>query len=140
MAERAGVSCILSVLIVALATVILHRVERRGEVAAIPGPIPRKSPGSRPSRTDKPPPQAAKRPEPEPSTVAKTVAAPVTAPPPRPSSPFTRVQDGESLVDLVRRVYGPKAAVEDVWKLNRDQLESPASPLRPGMLLRTPDL
>lgn len=51
---------------------------------------------------------------------------------------FTRVDDGETLADVARRVYGPSGKVDVLWKANRDQLLTPEAPLSGGMLLRTP--
>ncbi len=53
-------------------------------------------------------------------------------------SAFTTVDDRESLDDVAERIYGTSDATERLWKANRDQLPSIESPLRVGMLLRTP--
>jgi nucleoid-associated protein YgaU len=60
--------------------------------------------------------------------------------PKRPEDAFTKVASGETLVDIVRRVYGPDASLEAVWKANRDQLPTPEASVRAGMILRTPEL
>lgn len=51
---------------------------------------------------------------------------------------FTAVTPGERLQDVARRVYGTADATERLWRANRDTLPGPDSPLQPGMLLRTP--
>jgi len=51
-----------------------------------------------------------------------------------------RVKAGETLVDFAARIYGSKVDLAELWKLNRDQLATQDSPLRPGMMLRTPEL
>ena len=56
----------------------------------------------------------------------------------RPGSAFITSLPGETLADLAARVYGSADAVEVLWRANRDQLEAPDSPIRPGSLLRTP--
>jgi nucleoid-associated protein YgaU len=51
---------------------------------------------------------------------------------------FARIDDGETLADVARRVYGSAEKVDVLWKANRDQLSKPEAPLGAGMLLRTP--
>lgn len=60
-----------------------------------------------------------------------------TSPVPPPRSSLTRVEPGESLADVARRVYGTDDR-ERLWRANRDLLPSPDSPLPAGGLLRTP--
>ena len=57
---------------------------------------------------------------------------------PLPRSAFTQVAAGETLGDVANRVYGSDEVIERLWKANRDQLPAADSPLRTGMLLRTP--
>jgi hypothetical protein len=56
----------------------------------------------------------------------------------RPRSGFTRVDDGEGLADVARRLYGSPDMAGALWRVNRDQLPAPTAPLEPGMMLRTP--
>lgn len=129
MIARAGTCVTLSLVIVIVASVVLHRPDRarsRPEARAVAGfdkdaraPSP-----VAPART-------------QPSVTAKTPSA-VSAN--RPKNAFDRVRDGESLADVARRVYGEGADLEAFWKVNRDQLASPEAEVRPGMVLRTPAL
>jgi hypothetical protein len=65
-------------------------------------------------------------------------AGPVAMGGDRPRGGFTRVGDGESLVDVSRRLYGSPDRAAALWRANRDQLPSPSAPLEAGMMLRTP--
>lgn len=66
-------------------------------------------------------------------------SSPAPAPAPAPARPeFAVVAEGEDLADVAGRVYGSERAAEDLWRANRDSLPRVDSPLRPGMLLRTP--
>ncbi len=51
---------------------------------------------------------------------------------------FTVVKAGEALDDVALRVYGTTGEAALLWRANRDALERPDSPLKVGMLLRTP--
>jgi nucleoid-associated protein YgaU len=53
-------------------------------------------------------------------------------------SAFTEVRAGETLDQVARRVYGDGAQSETLWRVNRDLLETADTPVRAGMLLRTP--
>ena len=70
-----------------------------------------------------PPPLASPRPLPTPDVVRSTV---------------TVAEPGERLVDVAIRIYGSAAAVEKLWRANRDRLANRGSPLIDGWLLRTP--
>jgi nucleoid-associated protein YgaU len=54
------------------------------------------------------------------------------------ASVFTTVRPGERLSDVARRVYGPSADIEKLWRVNRDQLTNPGVDLEAGTVLRTP--
>ncbi len=56
----------------------------------------------------------------------------------RPRGAFTRVAAGESLADVSQRLYGSPDRAAVLWRANRDQLPSQATPLEAGMMLRTP--
>ena len=73
------------------------------------------------------------------STIA-TLATPKPAPlsPPQPRGQFARTRLGETLADVARRVYGPGASVDALWRANRDILAAVDHPVEPGTLLRTP--
>lgn len=55
-----------------------------------------------------------------------------------PRSAFTDVNEGESLVDIARRVYGSSQALERLRTANRDLLGEGQAVLSRGMVLRTP--
>jgi hypothetical protein len=72
-------------------------------------------------------------------SIVKTASHVVrTRPASLPREPFTKVEENETLKDVALRVYGTTDDMNDLWKANRDQLESSSSPLRSGMILRTP--
>ena len=106
--------------------------EVRGRDVAMALPSPASKSGPRPD------------PEPRPSTIRKVSVVEANAPALplaptfRPSPGFATSQPGESLTDVAARVLGSADAAEALWRANRDQLESPESPLRAGTLLRTP--
>jgi hypothetical protein len=152
MPRRTGTSCLLSVLIVGLVGFALYRPDPPGPpqpatgspiITAEPDPAPvaRASP---PEPTpgvpwSDPPPRErlASAPPPPGSPGVRATAALVSARvPSRPG--FTTVRDGERLADIARRLYGDEARAEPLWQANRDQLPDLGSPLRAGMLLRTP--
>lgn len=54
-------------------------------------------------------------------------------------SAFTTVEDGETLEDVARRVYGSVDQAELLWRVNRDLLPRRSSPLAAGSVLRTPE-
>lgn len=147
-------SFVFSVLIVAVAAVVLYRpepplLETRADdppafkAADAPPPtsgVPRTdSPGAvetrEPSRTS-----AVMAPNsrdsPRQAIQAADVAATTTERSAR--SAFVRVEPGESLADVAVRVYGSKDAAVALWSANRDQLGGPDEPLPPGCVLRTP--
>jgi nucleoid-associated protein YgaU len=130
MIARAGTSVVLSLLIVVTATVVLHRPEGVRKAAQVPAP--------KRAATVKAVPET---PRPVPATA--TSADQPNAPPRvanRPKAAFDRVREGESFADVARRVYGEGANLDAFWKVNRDQMASPEAEVRPGMVLRTPDL
>ncbi len=51
---------------------------------------------------------------------------------------YTRVLEGETLLDVSQRVYGTREHRNTLWRSNRDQLDRPDSSLREGTVLRTP--
>lgn len=53
---------------------------------------------------------------------------------------FTVVEQGETLVDVARRVYGRGEAAPVIARANRDVLPREGAALEPGELLRTPPL
>lgn len=114
----------LSFLLVALAAVALR-----------PGEAP---PTARLAGPEPPPPTPAV-PTPRPAPAAVPAATrPEPAAPRRPDAAFTRVEPGEDLAAVARRVYGAGGDVEALWRANRDQLAAVDAPLVAGMLLRTP--
>lgn len=70
--------------------------------------------------------------------IASPIAFRVSHPRLGPRGAFARVDVGETLADVARRVYGSPGKVDQLWRANRDQLSSPEAPLSAGMLLRTP--
>ena len=129
-----GVGTLLSFAIVALVAVAFHRPERPPAMTL-----------ARPSSTTAPGPDTEISPTPgvplaEAERVAPKVVRPASARRAiaRASSSFTRVLEGETLADVARRAYGSADAVEALWRSNRDQLDGPEGPIRPGMILRTP--
>ena len=122
MIARAGTSTCLSVGIVVLAAIVLHRPESPRTVAGV---------------------VKSSRPVPKPEKVAAK-ADPVAKPAPTsrhlPDSPLTQVQEGETFADVALRVYGNGADLDAFWKMNRDQLATRDAEVRPGMVLRTPPL
>jgi len=157
MEARAGVSVVLSLCIVALTTVALYRPERpirtpqlstQPDVAAAsavepPEPAP-------PVVPDLPEPTAGiPLPTPE-RAVARSVAVPVpkarnrpaseveNVSRRRPTSAFTSIAPGETLVDIATRIYGTPTASDSLFRANRDVLNAPDDPLQVGGMLRTP--
>lgn len=109
--------------IVAVTTVILYpRGEHRQQLAEVPRGRP--EPASAPSAA------------PTPESPPATATLPSSPSPVR--SSFTRVEDGESLAAVARRVYGPTADADRLWRANRDLLATREAPLVAGSLLRTP--
>lgn len=132
MIERAGTSVCLSLLIVVLAALVLHRPERSRAVAGLNGPADQVR-------------AKAKGPDNREVPRAPEVARPPARNKPRrdmshPDEPFTRVKEGETFADVARRVYGENADISAFWKVNRDQLASPEADIRAGTILRTPTL
>ena len=85
-------------------------------------------PPSRPSEKTPAKPEARSEPPP----------APPSPSPPAPRSPMTAVKESETLEAFAKRVYGPEGDPMDVWKSNRDLLNTPKDPIPPGTMLRTP--
>ncbi len=56
----------------------------------------------------------------------------------QPGSPFTIALANETLQDVALRVYGSTAAVNSLWRANRDALSRSDLPLSAGTVLRTP--
>jgi nucleoid-associated protein YgaU len=138
MIARAGTCTALSVMIVVMAALILHRAEAgqnqknatKSAVAKEVGrPIPKVTPGI--SWVEPPVPAEPSVTPAQPTVVAKSH---------RPSAVFATANPGESLADLAQRVYGEGADLDALWKINRDQLPTKESELRAGMVLRTPNL
>ena len=129
MIARAGTCVTLSLAIVVVATVVLHRPDR-----ARAGLEVRATSGINHASKAQP---AATPASPKPAGTAKASTQVSTN---RPKALFDRVRDGESFADVARRVYGDGADVEAFWKVNRDQLANPQAEVRPGMVLRTPAL
>lgn len=132
MIERAGTCSVLSVFVVILATIVLHRVEPVHGVTTRAN-LQEKVADSTPPA---PAPTASQAPPPP---VEKPVVVPPAARGPRhPESPLTLVKDGETFVDVARRIYGDGVDMNAFWKVNRDQLPTPESKIWSGMILRTP--
>ena len=138
MIARAGTCTALSLTIVAIAAMILHRAEAgqmqkgvaKSSVAKdVERPTPKVTPGiawsepATPSEINTPPV--------DPPRIAKTR---------RPDAAFATVNPGESFAGLAQRIYGDGADLEALWKLNRDQLPTKESEVQAGMVLRTPNL
>ncbi|MDB5351184.1 MAG: hypothetical protein JWN86_2431 [Planctomycetota bacterium] len=142
MIARAGASVSLSLVIVATAAVVVHRPQPARVPVAIlpPAPPPRTAHRSAPIATPSLPWPEPERPKAAVETGFRVMASPKAVPPKRPESPFTKVERGETLADVVRRVYGSGGRVEAVWKVNREQLPTIEAGLRSGMILRTPEL
>lgn len=128
MIARAGTCVTLSLVIVVVASVVLHRPDRVKRGLEV-----RSSPGDKRAESEQP---TAAPPMPKPRVTAK---ASNQSPPNRPKAAFDRVGAGETLADVAHRVYGDGANVEALWRVNRDQLASTASEVHPGMVLRTPE-
>ena len=138
MIARAGTCTALSVMIVVMAALILHRAEagQAFKKAAKPAfaknaerPIPKVTPGIAWSEPTVP--AESSVPAAQPPVIAKYY---------RPRTAFATVNAGESFADLAKRVYGEGADLEALWKINRDQLPTKESEVRAGMVLRTPNL
>jgi nucleoid-associated protein YgaU len=125
----------LSFLLVGLAAVALRPGERP-PTATLGGPAPKPTPPPRPT-PGVPLPAAEPAPAPRAPDVATGQRA-APAAPRRPEAGFTRVEPGEDLAAVARRVYGEGGDVAALWRANRDQLDAADAPLRAGMLLRTP--
>lgn len=138
MIARAGTCVTISACIVIAATVILHQAERKQARSAPAVPVA-KRPEEPLGAAPKAPPAAPRlseterTPHPEPT---RTPARPSTR---KPESASTRVRPGETFTDVGKRVYGEGVDLQALWKINRDQLVSPTSDVRPGMILRTPE-
>ena len=155
MNRDAGAGAVLSFVVVALVAVAFHRPET--PLAAVrparpieavapprdapPPPLPRPTPGvplpelspapELPPRPPRPAPVPSQAPRPiRPASRRRAVR--------RPESAFALVEQGESLADVARRVYGSESEAESLWLANRDQLDGPSAPVHAGMLLRTP--
>ena len=129
MIARVGTCVTLSLVIVVVACIVLHRPDRPSAGLEV-----RK--GTAVKSEAKPQTPAAPA-SPKPSGTTKSSSA-VSAN--RPKAAFDRVKDGETFADVARRIYGGEADLEAFWKVNRDQLASPEAEVRPGMVLRTPAL
>lgn len=160
MDTRTGISFGISFLLVVVAAVALHRPEPSTQVSQVAKPVeavpvvrdtvtpepPLPTPGqpwpSPVSATLEPKPVEIAREDPRPDP-PRTSPAPVRkvsrpSQPRKPKSAFTTVAQGESLADVAYRVYGSDDAARKLWLANRDHLERPDDPLRPGTALRTP--
>ena len=103
----------------------------------------RAEPSARPALESEPDVSAKKATAETPPAVVDPAAAPPekqqaspSATAPRPA--MTRVAEGETFDEFVKRVYGPDGDPIAVWKSNRDILSGPDAPLTPGTMLRTP--
>jgi hypothetical protein len=165
MNENAGAACALSVLIVGIFAILLRdkvpTLPAHPPTPSVASSRATTSPGilASPPALPQPVPSPAvaqKAPSPQvrrvsvtvrPAEVAVAVIPARPVPPParavpkpakRPSASFTQVEVGETLADVAARVYGSADAADELWRSNRDQLPRPDSPVRVGMLLRTP--
>jgi nucleoid-associated protein YgaU len=140
MIARVGASVSLSLCIVAGATLIVHRPEHPPLAAEIAKP-------SAPQVVAKHAMPSAAPPVSRPESKIRSVSARGASPPKpravparkRPESAFTKVRTGETLADVVERVYGSGVGVRDFWKVNRDQIAEMDAHVKPGMVLRTPE-
>ena len=129
MIARAGTCVTLSLAIVVVACIVLHRPDRpRAGLEVRSGTA---------SKSDAKAQTPVAPASPKPSGTAKSSSQ---VPANRPKAAFDRVRDGETFADVARRVYGDGADLEAFWKVNRDQLASTGAEVRPGMVLRTPAL
>ena len=129
MIARAGTCVTLSLVIVVVASVVLHRPDRVKTGLEVHSSV-----GAKHAAGEQP--KAAPA-IPKPREMAE---ASNQSPPKRLKAAFDRVGAGETLVDVARRVYGDGANLEAFWRVNRDQLASTESAVHPGMVLRTPEL
>lgn len=129
MIARASTCVTLSLVIVVVASVVLHRPDRPKT-----GPVVRSVAGVNGTTRGQ---NSAAPPGPKASEPAKSTTSVVAR---RPRTAFDRVREGETFEDVARRIYGDGADLQGFWKVNRDQLASPGAEVRPGMVLRTPVL
>ena len=140
MPSRAGLSLLLSFLIVGLAALILVRPhEPASRVLAQPGAdLPSASAPRNPQdRTPLPEPTAGAPWNPGENSKSSSRTEPA-ARWPRPARAFTSVEPGESLETVAFRIYGTTDAADHLWESNRDLLPDRQSQLLPGQPLRTP--
>jgi outer membrane biosynthesis protein TonB len=152
MIERPGPSFLLSLVVVAVAALILYRPEAEPPVEAeVASPEP-------PPQAAGPPADPSPEPVPEPTPgvawnagVDPSPAAPSpdqtppSTPTVRPASarraidaPFATAESGETLAGLARGVSGTVAARGFLWDVNRDVVPDPDAPLWAGAVHRTP--
>lgn len=134
MIERATSSVGLSLIIVAVAAIVLYEPAHSKTVAAAAKSVAPQSPAPSPS------PAIAWEEVPSVVLADKPLAPAVPIAPRTPTESSTRVKDGETFADVAARVYGPGIDLLPFWNVNRDQLATLETSVRPGMLLRTPPL
>ena len=141
MNRDAGAGAVLSFAVIALVAIAFHRPESPPvalrparpveSVAPPPESMPAPTPGVPLSEAIPEPPRPAPAARPiRPASRRRTFR--------RPSSAFAVVEEGETLADVARRVYGSEDQAEALRRANRDQLGGPGAEVRAGMLLRTP--
>lgn len=129
MIRQAHLCAVLSLVIAAVATLLLYQPEGSSVTSEPDAPepivaerVPELTPGS-----------PWIEPTPTQGAAEKAKANPLI-----PQHAFTTVASGEQLQDVARRVYGTADAADRLWRANRDTLNRPDSPVEPGTLLRTP--
>ncbi len=143
MNKNVGASFGLSVLIVVFFAVILYQPDSPPPPLAAVAPV---EPLEAHPPEAQPTPPRPKVPTANPATRADpahvaNVARPISqrsVPAVEPRGAFTTVRDGESLVDVARRVYGREEATKTLWLANRDRLDRVDAPVAKGSILRTP--
>jgi hypothetical protein len=149
MNQHLGATYTLSVLVVVAFAIAFHRIDERAgppkptervsarETQAPPAPDPPFQVASPVARAEVVRPKVTAV-EPAPPRTPRPVIRPVSKVAARPRGAFARVEPGEALADVARRVYGLPTMAEPLWRANRDQLPSITTPLDAGMTLRTP--
>jgi hypothetical protein len=150
MDRQPGATITLSFALVGLFAIILYQPEHPSpalphdgqDVVVRNAEPPTDPPAPMPSLTAAEPLAAAPAP-----AAAPHVVLPVAASSRPPSQPpvilpaqdgFTQAQEGETLSDVARRVYGSADEAEALWRLNRDLVRRRDEVLSAGTLLRTP--
>lgn len=128
MIRHSGACFLLSTLILVLAALVFYRSEVPEEAEA-----PREVVVEATAEAEPP------RETPEAGPRERVDAEPETALL-RPQAPLTMTEPEETLSDVAKRVYGSSEAAEWLRRANPDRVERIDLVLKPGLVLRTPDL